>query len=465
MSIASTGETTRRPQAQSGPGLKARDNTTNFIYIAQVYLIMIGTIAATIWSYSAVADAGLAWWWNIPATFVAILIIGASQHQLGGIIHEGTHYILFADRKLNELASDWLGAFPIYTSTHAFRLHHLSHHQFVNDPTRDPNMEQGHASGHWLDFPIAHIDFLVAILKQLNPLRLISYIVARAKYSALGAGSNPYTNPDRPGSPWAIRWGVLFMVLMPFVQVVLIALGVLGYADRGLMTGIALAVLVAGWAAATVYYLVIPDEAYAESRIDSVISHRVTTISRITYLTILFGALTLTEYYTQAPVWGYYGLLWVLPLFLTFPLFMVLREWIQHGNADRGRYTNSRIFIVNPVLRYAVFPFGMDYHLPHHINASVPHYRLKDFHAYLMDRDKKYAAQALVVEGWKQDEDELGPPGIVDVLGPKYTPRGNKVHIDNDTLIEADVNDKAAIAAHVEASRADGTQDSNESSK
>ena len=173
----------------------------------------------------------------------------------------------------------------------------------------------------------------------------------------------------------------------------------------------------------------------------------------------LFGALTLTEYYTQAPVWGYYGLLWVLPLFLTFPLFMVLREWIQHGNADRGRYTNSRIFIVNPVLRYAVFPFGMDYHLPHHINASVPHYRLKDFHAYLMDRDKKYAAQALVVEGWKQDEDELSPPGIVDVLGPKYTPQGNKVHIDNDTLIEADVNDKAAIAAHVEASRADGTQD------
>ena len=91
MSIASTGETTRRPQAQSGSGLKARDNTTNFVYIAQVYLIMIGTIAATIWSYSVVADAGLSWWWNVPATFVAILIIGASQHQLGGIIHEGTH--------------------------------------------------------------------------------------------------------------------------------------------------------------------------------------------------------------------------------------------------------------------------------------------------------------------------------------------------------------------------------------
>jgi fatty acid desaturase len=456
MSTASIDESPSRPQAQTVRALKARDNTTNFSYIVLVYLIMIVTIAATIWSYGAVADAGLGWWWNIPATFVAVLIIGASQHQLGGVIHEGTHYILFENRKLNEIASDWLGAFPIYTSTHAFRLHHLSHHQFVNDPTRDPNMDQAHASGHWLDFPIHHIDFLIEILKQLNPVRLVGYIVARARYSALGAGSNPYTKPEKSGWPWAIRTGVLFMVLMPLAQVVLIGAGKLGYADLGLMTGIALGLLAVGSAATIIYYLVIPDEAYAESLINPVLSHRVTTISRVIYLTILFGSLTLAEYLTQAPVWGYYGLLWILPLFSTFPLFMVLREWIQHGNADRGRYTNSRVFIVNPILRYAVFPFGMDYHLPHHINASVPHYRLKDFHEYLMDRDEKYAAQALVVEGWTQLEDTKGPPGIVDVLGPKFTPQGNRVHIDNDTLIDADVNDEAALAAQVEASRKEG---------
>jgi len=436
--------------------LKARDNWTNFTYIGIVYLIVAATIAATIWSYWAVAEAALGWWWNAPMTLIALLVIGASQHQFGGIIHEGTHYILFQNRKLNELASDWLAAFPIYTSTYAFRLHHLSHHQFVNDPTRDPNFDQAHESGHWLDFPIAHIDFLMAILRQLNPVRLVSYIVARAKYSALGVDTNPYANPEKRGWPFAVRLGVLFMVAIPAVHVGLLSIGALGVAERWIVSSIAMAVLIVSWLALVAYYLAIPDDAYAQSRINPVISHRMTTINRISYMALLYGTLTVVEFFTTVPTWGYFGLLWILPMFTTFPLFMVLREWIQHGNADRGRYTNSRIFIVNPILSYAVFPFGMDYHLPHHINASVPHYRLKDLHEYLMESDAKYAEQALVVDGWKM-RDEHSAPGIIDVLGPEYTPHGNAAHVDDETLSEADVNDASAIAAQVAASRQAGT--------
>ena len=135
--------------------LKARDNTTNFFHLAFDYAVLIATVAATLWSYSLVADAGLDWWWNAPATIVAVIIIGAVQHQFGGATHEGTHYMLFDDRKLNELTSDWLAAFPIYTSTYAFRLHHLAHHQFVNDPERDPNFDQAKDSGHGSTFRLS----------------------------------------------------------------------------------------------------------------------------------------------------------------------------------------------------------------------------------------------------------------------------------------------------------------------
>ncbi len=441
----------RRARGEAIQALKARDNVTNFLYIGQVYLIVAATVVATIWSYGLVADAGLGWWWNIPATFVAVLIIGASQHQLGGIVHEGTHYILFADRRMNELASDWLGAFPIYTSTYAFRLHHLSHHQFVNDPERDPNFGQADESGHWLDFPIAHIDFAWAIVRQLNPVRLVSYILARAKYSALGMGNNPYAKPDKPGSPWAVRWGVLYMVVTPFWHIGLFTAALFG-ANLDLMVGIALGTMLASYAALVVYYSRLPESAFAQSLIDPVIPHSSTTIQRISYMTLVYGGLTLTGYLTGAPAWAYFALLWLLPLFSTFPLFMVLREWVQHGNADRGRYTNSRVFNVNPFLRYAVFPFGMDYHLPHHINASVPHYKLRDFHDYLMSKDEKYAAQATVVNGWQQGE-EAEIPGIVDVLGPKYTPQGNKIHVDDGAVAEADINDRAALQRQVDASR------------
>lgn len=431
--------------------LKARDNSTNFLHLAFVYLVMATTIAAALLAFSAIAAAGMSWWWNVPVAALSVIIMGASQHQFGGAIHEATHYMLFDDKKLNELASDWLAAFPIYTSTYAFRLHHLAHHQFVNDPERDPNFDQAKDSGHWLDFPIAHIDLLIAIVKQLNPVLLVSYIIARARYSALGVDTNPYADPDRKGTPWAIRVGVLFAVGMPFVLIPIIALGRYGGLPLGTMVSIALAVLVAAAVAVGVYYWRLPEAEFPQSRINPVISHKATALGRIIYLTIVYGALTAGEYLANAPVWGYYLLFWLLPLFTTFPLFMILREWLQHGNADRGRYTNSRIFLVNPFARYAIFPWGMDYHLPHHLFASVPHYKLKQLHAFLLG-DPEYAEKGLVVEGWSWRK-SAGHPTIVDVLGPAYTPQGNAAHVDDATLENADVNDAAGIARHIADSR------------
>ncbi len=216
------------------------------------------------------------------------------------------------------------------------------------------------------------------------------------------------------------------------------------------MTAVAVGVLFAGSLAVTTFYWRLPDESYPQSRINPVVSHRSTAIGRIGFLTILYGTLSIAEYATGAPAWGYYLLLWLVPLFTTFPLFMILREWLQHGNADRGRYTNSRIFLVNPVTRYAVFPWGMDYHLPHHLVASVPHYKLRQLHELLL-RDPEYAEKGLLVEGWSKRK-AAGHPTIVDVLGPDYTPTGNVVHVDNATLENADVNDAAAISRQVAAS-------------
>lgn len=425
--------------------LKERDNTTNLKYLARDYAIIVATIAVAFWSFGAVEDAGLGWWWDIPVAIVAIVILGAAQHNLGGCVHEGTHYTLMADRKMSELVSDWFAAFPIYTSTQAFRLHHLAHHQFVNDPERDPNFDQARDSGHWLDFPIAHVDFLVAIVKQLNPVRLVSYIAARARYSAIGVDTNPYADPERRGSPWLIRAGVLFAVGAPAVVMTCIVL------EQRMLGLVALVVMLA---AVVGYYLTRDEADFPQSRINPVISHRTTQIGRVVFLGIVYVALTLGEWATGVPTWGYYGLFWILPMFTTFPLFMILREWLQHGNADRGRYTNSRIFLTNPLFAYAVFPWGMDYHLPHHIVASVPHYKLKDLHE-LLSEEPEYAEKALVVEGWSH-HGEAGHPTIIDVLGPGYTPQGNPVHVDDATLELADINDHAGIDTHVKASRSAG---------
>ena len=153
------------------------------------------------------------------------------------------------------------------------------------------------------------------------------------------------------------------------------------------------------------------------------------------------------------PAWAYFGLLWLVPVFTAFPLFMILRQWVQHGNADRGRYTNTRVFLVGPLVRYAVFPFGMDYHLPHHLMASVPHYNLKRLHEILL-RDPEYREKGVIVEGYfGDDEGPNGHPTAMGVLGEKYAPKTPEaVYVDNATLEHADVADAAGIAREVEAS-------------
>jgi fatty acid desaturase len=132
---------------------------------------------------------------------------------------------------------------------------------------------------------------------------------------------------------------------------------------------------------------------------------------------------------------------------------MILRQWVQHGNADRGRYTNTRVFLVGPLVRYAVFPFGMDYHLPHHLMASVPHYNLRQLHEIML-RDTEYREKGVIVEGYFGREDSAeGHPTAMGVLGPAHAPKGKEqAYVDNAAIEYADIADAAGIAREVEAS-------------
>jgi hypothetical protein len=109
------------------------------------------------------------------------------------------------------------------------------------------------------------------------------------------------------------------------------------------------------------------------------------------------------------------------------------------------------VFLVDPISRYAVFPLGMDYHLPHHLMASVPHYNLKRLHELMM-KDPEYAEKCRVVDGWT-GVNARGEPSIVEVLGPDFTVRNDEIYIDEATHEEAELRDAEAVAAHVKASQ------------
>lgn len=435
-----------RQTADEIKALKTRDNVTNWLYLARIYLVIALAIAGAVAIDQAAVSGEIAWWWSIPATLAAIVVVGASQHQFGGVVHEGTHYILFANRRLNELASDWLAAFPILTTTYHFRLHHLAHHQFVNDPERDPDISQLHDSDHWLDFPITHVEMLWKLLKQLWLPNLIRYTLTRARYSAMGGGNhrNPYAIAERPPALWPLRAGILFTVAAPAAVIPLVSAG------NWLAVAI---VLPAMWAAVVLFLALLPDDAYMHTRLDRVISHRLTAIGRVTHLALIYAAVSAVQLAGWGPAWAYFGILWVAPVFTAFPLFMILRQWVQHGNADRGRYTNTRVFLAGPLVRYAVFPWGMDYHLPHHMIASVPHYNLKKLHAALL-RDPEYREKGVIVEGYfGHGAGPSGRPTALGVLGESFAPRTREeAYVDNAALEHAEVVDPQGLAREVEAS-------------
>jgi fatty acid desaturase len=178
---------------------------------------------------------------------------------------------------------------------------------------------------------------------------------------------------------------------------------------------------------------------------------RAMSLMRVTYISLVFIGLAWLSLEVTPYATFYYFLLWLVPIFTSFSFFMILRQIVQHGNGGRGWLTNTRVFFVNRLISFAVFPVGQDYHLPHHLFASVPHYRLPRLHEALLEFEE-YRAQAIEVEGYfLPRERPPTKPTVVAVLGPEYAPGDADVYIDNDVLTQEKVEDREEILKEGEA--------------
>ncbi len=414
--------------------LRQTDNVRNWHYLLRTYLLLALVIGGAVWFYHYTRSGQLSVLWNVPVFFVAILIVGALQHHLANLAHEAVHHTLFKNRYLNDLVSEWLCSFPMFSSTFHYGLHHLAHHQFVNDPVRDPDISQLQKSGHRLSFPILKQEFLEVLFRQMWVPNLIRYSLARAEYDSLGTEHNPYIREDWEFSKLPAR-----LTLAYLLGTVLVLAGLVMYGDPLLLAVVPLA----AWAVIMVVLGRLPERHYYQSKIRPLLPIRVLGMMRTTFLTLLFCGLAWATW-ASGDWWGaYFFWLWVLPLGTSFPLYMVLRQIVQHGNGDRGWLTNTRVFLCHPFINFAVFPMGQDYHLPHHMFSTIPHYRLKELHAAMLEYPE-YRDKATVVEGyfWPKERPPVNPT-VVDVLGPEYAPHEfREVYIDNSVLEGQIVTDR-----------------------
>lgn len=371
--------------------LRTTDNRTNWLYLAREYVWLLVLVGMVLAFYEFRAGWGLSWLWNVPVTLFAVTLIGAGQHRLTTLGHEASHYILFRNRLLNELVSDLLCMFPVWSTTHQYRLQHLAHHQFPNDPEKDPDVAQLELSGHRFRFPMTPAKFLwECVVKQvLSVVGLVRYVAARGLYASLGRGTGPYRNRRR-----AARF--ILPVLLGYFVVLAAGMPLLRQTESPWLLALVPGML---FAAAAAFVLLLPAHCFAETSIKPEVPPRWHALLRLTYITALVLVLAWMTFLTGRPWTLYYAVLWLLPLLTSFSFCMLLRQIVQHGNADRERFTNTRIFLVNDAIRFAVFPLGMDYHLPHHLFPLVPHYRLRELHELLLGCEE-YRTQATVVEGY-----------------------------------------------------------------
>lgn len=81
-----------------------------------------------------------------------VIWIGARQHALAILMHEGAHYLLFKNRRLNAVASEVFLAWPVFITARTYRPSHFAHHRHVNTD-KDPDLMRKQSSVSEWEFP------------------------------------------------------------------------------------------------------------------------------------------------------------------------------------------------------------------------------------------------------------------------------------------------------------------------
>jgi fatty acid desaturase len=315
---------------------------------------------------------------------------------LAGLGHEASHYTFMKNRFLNDLIPDLFCMFPILTCVHFYRVFHMAHHQFTNDPELDPDLlNLGHGK-RASEFPMTRARFVAVVYfcMVVAPFRFLQFQLAYISVSLLGKGKSVYTGTARES-----QFGTLHLPRLGTLLGMLYLVGQ-GVALRSLSTagrpGWILPVGVLGMIVPGGVTYALPEWAVFTSPFRQAYSTRFAGTARLCFFTAVMMALSTLRWATSGHSVIYPFLLWIVPLVSSFPFFMLLRDVYQHSNADEGRLTNSRVFFTDPFTRWAVFVYGQDMHIPHHLFPAIPHYRLGELHRVLKRANPDYGR--LVVE-------------------------------------------------------------------
>lgn len=383
--------------AESMRKLRVVNGLRNMSYLAVDYLTIIAVFAAGWFFLEYRAVWGLPSWSVFIVFGLGAVIMGGVQHRLAALAHESSHYTMLKNRVLNDLVGDWLCLFPLMSSVQLYRLNHMAHHQFVNDEDFDPdfkNMER-----YWGGkLPKGRLGFLLDTYLRpfYAPVSVVRYGYDYIMNNVFAVGDSFYLRKIGILPPVSTR-----IKLGPILAVVwLISTdGAMITAERSGRLDLVLVSAAVGICGGVFGALLLPSRWMYVSPFKEPYPVRVASAMRMSFLVLGLLALNSLRAWTDGRSTVLFFGLWVLPLLTTFMYYMLLREIYQHGNTDKDRITNTRVFYVDPFTRWAVFVHGQDLHTPHHMYPAIPHYALGEAHELLKQYNPEYASRVVEVHG------------------------------------------------------------------
>ncbi|MCB0850689.1 MAG: fatty acid desaturase family protein [Bacteroidetes bacterium] len=97
---------------------------------------------------------------------LAIIIIGARQHALAILMHDATHYRFLKNKKWNDIMTNVLTTYFLFTSIEKYRQNHLRHHRHLN--TEDDPDWIAKLGRQEFTFPKTKKEFLITLLSYFS---------------------------------------------------------------------------------------------------------------------------------------------------------------------------------------------------------------------------------------------------------------------------------------------------------
>lgn len=126
--------------------------------------------------------------WNPMLYAVTVAFIGVRQHALLVLMHDGTLYRLFRNRRLNDWVAEVLLAWPHLVAMRSYRQNHFPHHSHLNTEL-DPHWLRERDSAEWR-FPQSRASLARVLLRDLSGIGAIRLIRLASSLSSKDAAAS-----------------------------------------------------------------------------------------------------------------------------------------------------------------------------------------------------------------------------------------------------------------------------------